>query len=609
MNLSAGIAAEVNFSAALDRSEITQEESVSLKLSIEQNGSGDSVSAPAFQAPDFDQLTSYQSQYVQSYYENGKFGMRNTLQVTSVLRPRKAGSLKISGIRVKVGNQEFTAKDLSVQVSPGGQATQPPQRYGGGFGLRGTGKRGDSRPFFVRAEINKNKLYKGEQLIVSYYLYRKVRVFNLQASQFPTLSGFLREELDMPLVTNRTTTEPVVLDGVAYDRMLLTRYAAYPLQEGQLKIDSLGIKANYYANDSGQGLPDDEDPFFQFFKRLSPKADSQLSEPLTVEVIPLPEAGRTDSFSGAVGEFEVKAAVDKTEVKAGDALTLTVLVEGRGNISSVKEPKVHWPAGLDPYETKARTKTNAGGVGEKVFEFLLIPRSPGELIVPALEFTFFNPVQKAYETRSTQSVRIQVLPGDPSVQTGNTSIPRKKETSSEPSQPKLGGLMEPGSVPSSASRRMGWAFWLSLAGLLGGGLGIGMAWIQNRRRKKTQIQSSFSESAAGWRSLESQADLIVKEQNWSAAQVVYEQLERSVLESLRDRYSIPALSLSRREIAQSLATEVEAMGVWQRCDALLEYSERVRFSGGDSGFQSQAIDELGRWIKEARALIEIFSKR
>ena len=175
-----------------------------------------------------------------------------------------------------------------------------------GCGARARSSRLRRSGFAPRSD--KTKAYKGEQIIVSYYLYRRVRVFNIQVDKFPILNGFLREDLEMPVLGQRLDTERVVLDGVPYERSLLMRYAAYPLQEGKLQIDSTSLKYAYYP---GSESTDDEDPFMGFFRQMQPQQGQERSEQVPIEVLPLPEEGKPNSFTGGVGDFSLVAAVDK----------------------------------------------------------------------------------------------------------------------------------------------------------------------------------------------------------------------------------------------------------------------------------------------------------
>ena len=61
----------------------------------------------------------------------------------------------------------------------------------------------------MRAELSKDTLYKGEQLVVSYYLYTRARIFNISVDKYPILTGFLREDLNLPILSQRLTPERI----------------------------------------------------------------------------------------------------------------------------------------------------------------------------------------------------------------------------------------------------------------------------------------------------------------------------------------------------------------------------------------------------------------
>ena len=197
--LFAHAASEVTFKAEVDRTSLSQDESVALKLMTSTDGNA-RVENPHYLAPDFDEVNQYSSQSINSYYVNGKFGMKNNQILNIYLRPKKTGDFKISGISVMVDGLKYVAKDIDVRVTPAGAGTPPPRQYGGGgMGLRGASKAPSSNGFMVRAEVDRSEVYKGEQIMVSYYLYQRVSVFNIQVVKLPILNGFLKEELEMPL--------------------------------------------------------------------------------------------------------------------------------------------------------------------------------------------------------------------------------------------------------------------------------------------------------------------------------------------------------------------------------------------------------------------------
>lgn len=294
------------FTAQVDRARIGLDDTIALKLNVQAEGQA-SVSQPTFDAPDFEVLNSFSSSFVESSYDQAtnRWGVKNSQQLTRILRPKKPGNLRISHLRVTVDGHPQTAPDIVVQVSASGSAGGP-QGLTAPLGrvqpqspsTQARGRHAAHAPVFVRAEVDKDKVYKGEQVVVSYYLYRRVRAMNLNVTQFPTLNGFLREELEMPVMQPRLESEPVVIDGIRYERSLLARYATYPLQEGRLKIDPLGLKYNYFGEADSGAEGGDEDPFMNFFRQMAPREGMASSDPVFVQVQPLPAEGRPAHFSG-----------------------------------------------------------------------------------------------------------------------------------------------------------------------------------------------------------------------------------------------------------------------------------------------------------------------
>lgn len=599
----------VNFSATVDKQEIPQDESISLKLTVEIEGASLSVGEPEFRSPGLEELNSYQNQFFQSYYENGKFGARNTRTVTKVLRASRPGNYTISGIQIRVNGQAYTAPNITVKVTPPGQGTPTPRNYGGGMGLRGTGKRYSGVNFLLRAETSKAKPYKGEQIIVSYYLYKKVNLFNPVVKSYPTLNGFLREELEMPIVSGMSQGQQVVMDGVPYVRTLLLRYAAYPLKEGKLTIDSLQMNANYYVNE--RGGEDDEDMFNQFFRQLTPKVAHMRSEPVTVEVQPLPP-GKPASFTGGVGNFDVVSAVDKYDTKVNEPVTLTVKVEGKGNVSAIEAPNPRWPDSIQLYESKGQAKTGSGGVGQKVFEFLLIPSQEGKIALPPLEFSFFDPERQEYVTKSTQAIEINAGPAAPGSQPVGVASKR-------PSAPGAGKVADtqwkdirylkpPGSETSGfyGLPFWRWTYWLATAAFLAFFAWVGWDLLQKNRGFIPALARTTKRAGASDGSWKALQDLAVSARGgmaWKDVTRAYESLSNALLDRIEAKYPVGARSLARSDLRRLLVDENRMNeALWRRISTLLETAEAIQYAGSMPGMEKQAREQLTQWVSEAERI-------
>jgi hypothetical protein len=543
--------------------------------------------------------------------------MRTSFEVNKILKPLKTGTFKISGIQVQVAGKTYTAHDLTVTVGGSGVGTPPPRNYGGaGVGLRGSGKHSSLPSVFARAEVDKSKAYKGEQVIVSYYLYQRARAFNIEVTKYPVLNGFLREELEMPYLQQKLNMEQVVLDGVSYTRALLLRYAAYPLQEGKLDIDSIEMKYNYYSAQSGADQNDPMAAFQGFFQQALP--GNSRSEVLKVDVIPLPEAGKPKSFTGGVGDLDIASAIDKTEVHANEPVTVTVKIEGHGNVESIGEPKANWPSNVELYDTKGVSKAGKGGVGQKTFEFLLIPREKGLLELPALEFSYFDPKKNEYVTKKTEPFKVNVLEAT----AGSTYVPKTSTTASAPSaQPPPGkseeirGLKNPSQESGSSSGLSGlpmwrWLYWICLAALGFFVLLIAKdAWGRARKSSFERSAAKAKKDAKSWQRMRSKA--AQTKQPWPEVMQLYETIAGHIFDSIERVYPVGSRSYSREELQRMLVEErLMPSEIWERASRVLEFAELVRFaSSAGAVSEGRARAEAAHWVQEAETVAGLIEDR
>ena len=131
------------------------------------------------------------------------------------------------------------------------------------------------------------------------------------------------------------------------------------------------------------------------------------TESLKLRIQPLPEIGKPSHFSGAVGEYQISAEVDRTSVETGSALTLSVRISGRGNMQTVTAPKFPAVAGVvvnGPNLVEDATPTN------RTYAYALIPARTGTLRIPAIAYVYFDPSRAVYATTQTIPIPVSVRP-------------------------------------------------------------------------------------------------------------------------------------------------------------------------------------------------------
>ena len=161
---------------------------------------------------------------------------------------------------------------------------------------------------------------------------------------------------------------------------------------------------------------DDSSPFGRmpgFFQSFTAK--TLRSNPLEIEVKPLPEAGKPLNFRGAVGAFELAVKASPLSVSVGDPISLDFEVSGPGNYETLQSPALPTDQASRWRTYEARkivdpTEISDGATsGRATFTQIVMPQAEVTEI-PAFELPFFNPTTGAYEIRKTNPIPITVTP-------------------------------------------------------------------------------------------------------------------------------------------------------------------------------------------------------
>lgn len=366
---------------------------------------------------------------------NGQILNRVTIQHHYILEPERDGKLQIGAAEVVVGKDVYKTTPISVEVSrkpvaqnnaqqmPKGDDTEDevdamfsqllkrrgliPSLPGSGSGLGGGGNAPnaiDVKPpegdeaFFVRAEVDKTSAYVGEQITVNFYVYTRHQIQNFDSLKYPDLKNFWKEDLE---ISTSFRFEDVIVKGIVYRRALLASYALFPIKEGNLKIDSYKTRGTVVMSNNGFGA----------FGFGQPYQYSKASPEIKIQALALPQKSMPKDFSGAVGDFEIRAEVPSQKIAVGQPFSLKIRIEGRGNAKSVELPPLGLPSSVEVYDTKNETKFFRDGQSFKEFEVLLIPRAEGALQIPSIPLSYFNPATRSYSSKSTQPISLQVGSG------------------------------------------------------------------------------------------------------------------------------------------------------------------------------------------------------
>lgn len=595
---SANAAAEGRLTVTPSSTEITEDENVSLEFKVTSEGAGGSIGEPRYEAPDFDEINAYSgSQGIETSFINGQISVRQSKSLIYVLHPRKQGKLTISKIQVQIGGKTVQANDIVIDVRPAG--TRLGRGSGGGVGypppskLPGGGAHAPAQnhasTLFIRAEPSKLKAYKGEQIILTYALYTRVNILNVQVERYPNPSGFLKEDIDIPLLRGRLDYTPAVVNGHEYRRAVLAQYAIFPLREGPLTIDTFTAKFSFQTG--SRGMMNEDDPFAmlnQFFKAMQTTTETRTSDRPQIEVMALPGSGQPAGFSGLVGDFDITAVADKTTVKAGEPVNIKVKVEGKGHAGSLEKLPIQFPPDFELYEDKSRTQFLRTGYSERLFEYMVVPKTKGHFEIPEVDLTMFNPDSHAYQSRKTQPITIEVLEGA----AGNVYVPKSQPGSSTANVVNEDIRYWKDSISEGANevKLRAAARGVAMASMVLAVLSLwslgsaGQTDARSARQKAAQAMKARAKTLAS--------------SNAAPVEVLGD-VEALLAELIEHQYGIAIGSLKRAEVVQALLSKGNVDETTaKRVENLVEHVENQRYApgGGDKAGAARAVDELQQLI-------------
>lgn len=333
---------------------------------------------------------------------NGK--VSGSLTFSYILQPANIGEFTIGTASVTHSGKAYSTQPLKIRVEKG--TPQQQKESTGGYTSEELAKN-----VFITAEANKSRALLGEQITVTYKLYTKLNISSPQITKLPQYQGFWAEETDQ----QQTISFDVgMYKGERYRVAAIKRVALFPTKTGTLSVTpfELNIPVIVKKRRTGNDVFDD---FFNdsFFGRTETVEYLAKSNTLKVEVEPLPSSGVPASFNGAVGNYNFKAEIDKNRVSTNESITLRLTVSGSGNIKLLKVPEPQLPSGFEKYDPKIYDNVNKGLVisGQKIAEYLIVPRTPGDKEIPPIQFSYFNPSTKKYVTASAQAFKISVTKG------------------------------------------------------------------------------------------------------------------------------------------------------------------------------------------------------
>ena len=343
---------------------------------------------------------------------NGDIRTSKEVRYTYTLLPEKEGDYQIQSATIVVKKEKYYSNVLNIKVLPEDKASQSQQ--GGNASQSGQIRQSQSitsENLFIRPIISRTKIKEQEAVVLTYRLYARVDVTNIQSPKFPDFKGFLVQEIDLP---QDRTMQPDNYEGINYYTYDLRKVLLFPQETGKVTIEPMSCDVIVRVRSAQQRPRSFFDDFFDTYQEVS-KTVTTSKVNLSVESLPQPKPA---DFSGLVGKLSLSTKVSTTEVEANQPITITLKLQGSGNLKMLKNPTLQFPQDFETYEPKATNNfntTDAGLSGSKTIEYLVIPRHDGDFVIPAATISYFDVASDSYKTLSTEPISIRVNKGTQSV--------------------------------------------------------------------------------------------------------------------------------------------------------------------------------------------------
>jgi len=319
-----------------------------------------------------------------------------------VIQALRTGTFTIPSFKVKTGNEILLSEPLTFEVKSGSSLNEP--------NPVSTEKENDSsKNVFVIVEGLPEKAYVGEILPVQIKAYFRQGI-RAEIQRIPEING---EGFMLNPSSGEAEQKVEAHNGRTYS-VITWRSSLSPIKEGQydfqvnldstLLVPQKNSRSPFFGND-----PLADDFFGDLFGSIKREEVHLLSPKHPMVILPLPQQGRPESFSGAVGrfEFDLKAAPDTIGI--GDPVTLTMTISGKGNFDRVSAPQ--FPAGSEwkTYSPTVRFENDGSSYqGKKIFEQAIVAERAEIKAIPALSFSFFDPEKQTYVTKTTAALPLTI---------------------------------------------------------------------------------------------------------------------------------------------------------------------------------------------------------
>lgn len=381
--------AQVRFEVKVSKNKLGLNER--LRVDFEMNKDGDNFNPPTFEGF---RVVGGPNQAISNSFINGKRSYSKTYSY--FLSPKSKGKFTINQATIEIEGEVYKTLPIQITVTA---AVKKPNGENDADNIA-------SENVHLVAEISNTNPYLNEAITIVYKLYVSHEVSitrTWREIDSPKYADFWSQNID-----NRGDSKIYegTYQGKDYRYVILRRTVLYPQKTGKLNIEPLTLDVPIDVMSNRRDI---------FGRRLMTHVNKTISAGnRTIDVKPLPEYGKPDDFTGAVGDFNFKVKANKERIDSNESLELEVKVSGNGNLKLFDLPTISLPSSLEVYEpvTDDNIRTTYDGMeGSVTKSYTVVPQYKGNYPIRPISFSYFDVNTESYKTISSEEIIINVENG------------------------------------------------------------------------------------------------------------------------------------------------------------------------------------------------------
>jgi hypothetical protein len=382
-------AQDVKFEAKVSKNTLGLNENLQISFAFNQDGDN-------FSPPDFEGFRLVGGPFQSTSYSwvNGVKSFNRSF--TYILQPTKKGTFTIKSASIEFNNEIYKTTPIKITVTDAIQQPKDPNSpdYKAGEGIH------------LVAEVSKGNPYVNEPLTVVYKLYFDPRfvVRNVREVANPKYNGFWSQHIDIKKLEAVAGT----YNGQDYAMVVWRKVILYPLEAGNKPLEPLSIVLDV-------DVPTRKRIGFMETMTYETTRKTVSAGAKSINVKALPEKGKPENFTGAVGAFDFTVKASKSQLKAGESLDLVVTASGNGNLKLFQLPKPEFPNAFEVFDPQHKEEVNTpltGMTGKISDTYTIIPQFKGKYTIKPQTFSYFDLNSNSYKTVTSEPIEITVLEGN-----------------------------------------------------------------------------------------------------------------------------------------------------------------------------------------------------